>query len=173
MIKLAYNKENRNLVYTIDNVVRHAIGDNAGIVEYYKGTLIDTSTTPDTKTTGFEVQVMGFESKWVDLPIGVSGTGSINNQDKNATPAVTAQTITPDTGYTGLNKVVIAATPLEETNVTPATTAVEVVATGAGKIGLSKVTVAAVTAAIDANIKAENIKKDVVILGVTGTYEGE
>lgn len=28
------------------------------------------------------------------------------------------------------------------------------------------------TALIDKNLKAENIKKDVVILGVTGTYEG-
>ena len=38
--------------------------------------------------------------------------------------------------------------------------------------GLDTVTVAAVTAAIDANIVAGNIKKDVSILGVTGTYEG-
>ena len=29
-----------------------------------------------------------------------------------------------------------------------------------------------VTSAIDSNIQAENIKKDVTILGVTGTYEG-
>ena len=28
------------------------------------------------------------------------------------------------------------------------------------------------TALIDKNLKAENIKKNVVILGVTGTYEG-
>ena len=41
-----------------------------------------------------------------------------------------------------------------------------------GKSGLSKVTVNAVTSAIDNNIIAENIKKDVTILNVTGTYEG-
>lgn len=29
-----------------------------------------------------------------------------------------------------------------------------------------------ITSAIDSNIQAENIKKDVTILGVTGTYEG-
>lgn len=29
-----------------------------------------------------------------------------------------------------------------------------------------------VTPSIDSNIQAENIKKDVTILGVTGTYEG-
>ena len=37
---------------------------------------------------------------------------------------------------------------------------------------LSEVTVKAVTASIDANIVADNIKKGVTILGVTGTYEG-
>ena len=37
---------------------------------------------------------------------------------------------------------------------------------------LSDVTVNAVTSAIDSNIKAENIKKNVSILGVTGTLEG-
>lgn len=37
----------------------------------------------------------------------------------------------------------------------------------------SKITVPAVTAAIDANIVAENIKQGVTILGVTGTYVGE
>ena len=38
--------------------------------------------------------------------------------------------------------------------------------------GLGTVTVDAVTRTIDSNIKAENIKKDVNILGVNGTYEG-
>ncbi|MBS7256864.1 MAG: hypothetical protein KIG63_00265 [Methanobrevibacter sp.] len=41
-----------------------------------------------------------------------------------------------------------------------------------GYHGLSAVTVKAVTSAIDENIKAENIKKNVTILGVNGTYEG-
>ena len=83
---------------------------------------------------------MAFESKWAELPVDVAGTGNNNNQaNKDVTPTTSKQTITPDTGYTGLDKV----------------------------------TVAAVTAAIDSNITAENIKKDVVILGVTGSYEGE
>lgn len=38
--------------------------------------------------------------------------------------------------------------------------------------GYKPVTVSAVTASIDSNITAENIKKDVQILGVTGSYEG-
>lgn len=40
-----------------------------------------------------------------------------------------------------------------------------------GYYGLSSVTVNAVTSSIDSNIQADNIKKDVTILGVTGTYE--
>lgn len=39
--------------------------------------------------------------------------------------------------------------------------------------GLTSVTVNAVTSAIDSNIVADNIKKDVSILGITGTYAPE
>lgn len=138
MIKLAVNKDNPNLVFLIDEVVRVPL--SGGIVEYYKGTLKDTSTKPDTSTENYTAQVMAFESKWAELPVDVAGTGNNNNQaNKDVTPTTSKQTITPDTGYTGLDKV----------------------------------TVSAVTAAIDSNITAENIKKDVVILGVTGSYEGE
>lgn len=59
---------------------------------------------------------------------------------------------------------------LETKSINPATTTEEYTP-ASGKDGFSKVTVNAVTAAIDANIVAENIKKDVVILGVTGSYE--
>lgn len=56
-------------------------------------------------------------------------------------------------------------------NVTPSTTAQTITASG-GVDGYSPVNVSAVDASIDANITAGNIKKDVSILGVTGTYEG-
>lgn len=38
---------------------------------------------------------------------------------------------------------------------------------------LSDITVSAVDNTIDNNIVAENIKKDITILGITGTYEGD
>ncbi|MBO7715672.1 MAG: hypothetical protein J6S85_19070 [Methanobrevibacter sp.] len=60
---------------------------------------------------------------------------------------------------------------IDELNVTPSTSAQTITAPG-GTDGYSPVNVAAVTSAIDANIVAGNIKKDVSILGVTGNYEG-
>lgn len=60
---------------------------------------------------------------------------------------------------------------LENKSVTP-TTAQQTITAGDGYDGLGTVTVAAVTAAIDANIIAGNIKDGVTILGVTGTYDG-
>lgn len=56
-------------------------------------------------------------------------------------------------------------------NITPTISQQTYTASG-GVDGYSPVTVGAVTASIDNNITAGNIKKDVTILGVTGTYEG-
>lgn len=55
-------------------------------------------------------------------------------------------------------------------NITPSKSAQEFTPT-APKTGFGTVSVSAVTAAIDSNIVAANIKKDVSILGVTGTLE--
>jgi hypothetical protein len=55
-------------------------------------------------------------------------------------------------------------------NVTP-TTSAQTITAPSGTDGYSPINVAAVTSSIDANIVAGNIKKDVTILGVTGTLE--
>ena len=60
---------------------------------------------------------------------------------------------------------------IDPLNVTPSTSAQTITASG-GVDGYSPVNVSAVDSSIDANITAGNIKKDVSILGVTGTYEG-
>ena len=61
---------------------------------------------------------------------------------------------------------------LQNKTVTPTTSQQEITC-GSSYDGLGTVTVKAVTATIDSNITAENIKSGVTILGVEGTYEGE
>lgn len=58
----------------------------------------------------------------------------------------------------------------QEKNVTPSTSK-QTIIPDEGYNALTSVTVNAVTASIDSNIQAGNIKKDISILGVTGTLE--
>lgn len=60
---------------------------------------------------------------------------------------------------------------IEELNVTPSTSS-QTITAPSGTDGYSPVNVSAVTASIDANITAGNIKSGVSILGVTGDYSG-
>lgn len=60
---------------------------------------------------------------------------------------------------------------LQDKTATPSTSE-QTITADEGKDGLGTVTVSAVTAAIDENITAGNIKSGVTILGVTGTYSG-
>lgn len=62
---------------------------------------------------------------------------------------------------------------LQDRTITPSTSKQTVKKTSDSYYGLGTVTVNAVTAAIDENIVAENIKSGVTILGVTGSYTGE
>ena len=61
---------------------------------------------------------------------------------------------------------------LQDRTITPSTSKQTVKKTSDSYYGLGTVTVNAVTAAIDDNIVAENIKSGVTILGVTGSYSG-
>ncbi|MBO4718976.1 MAG: hypothetical protein J5658_03780 [Prevotella sp.] len=94
---------------------------------------------------------------------------AIQTETKTATPSTSQQTITPTSGKY-LTQVTVDAIQTETKSATPSTSQQTVTPTS-GKY-LTQVTVNAVTNAIDANITAGNIKKDVTILGVTGTYEG-
>lgn len=60
----------------------------------------------------------------------------------------------------------------ETKTITP-TTSQQTITPSQGKNGITEATIEAVTSSIDANIIAGNIKKDVTILEVTGTYEGQ
>ena len=76
------------------------------------------------------------------------------------------------TGATGTVKVGAAFVPTLETLAITPTTSAQTIIPATGVDGYDEVTVSAVTSSIDANILAGNIKKDVQILGVTGSYEG-
>lgn len=80
------------------------------------------------------------------------------NAEAIANIAAVASSITP-------------APTLEDVTATP-TTSQQTITASSGYDGIGTVTVAAVTAAIDENIVAGNIKDGVTILGVTGTYTG-
>ena len=128
------------------------------------------------------------------------GGGSPVIDELNVTPSTSAQTITASGGVDGYSPVNVSAVDatidanitagniksgvsilgvtgnLVESNettlsVTPTTSAQTLTPTSP-YTGFNEVSVSAVTSSIDANIQAGNIKKDVQILGVTGTYEG-
>lgn len=86
---------------------------------------------------------------------------------------VTVPSATKIDGYATLvGQIPTGSTPnLQSLNVTPTTSAQQITPTSPVD-GYDEVNVAAVTSAIDPNIVAGNIKKDVSILGVMGTYEG-
>ena len=109
----------------------------------------------------------GYED-YATLIGNISTTSSL--QSKTVNPSTSQQTITPDSGYDGLSQVTVSAIQTETKIATPSTSQQTITPTS-GKY-LTQVTVSAVTSSIDANITAGNIKKDVSILGVTGTYEG-
>ena len=133
--------------------------------------------------------------------LGVTGTfdgGTL--QSKTVKSSTSKQTVTPSSGYYGLSSVIIEPYVLDSKTVKSSTSRQTVTSSKDGlssvivepyvldsksvdpstnsitvtssKDGLSSVTVTPVTSSIDSNIKAGNIKKDVTILGVTGTYEG-
>lgn len=117
--------------------------------------------------------------KGVDI-LGVVGTleGTMSGrlQEKTVTPTTSVQNIIADAGYDALSRVNVQAVvpskyykPEQSASVTPKTTSQTI--TPSDNYVFNRVDVSAVTSAIDPNIKAENIKKGVSILGVTGNMQ--
>lgn len=121
-----------------------------------------------------------------------------NNQEKTVTPRTSSQTVQPDYGYVGLSSVKVDAVtaaidsqiipsnirkdvsilgitgiyaPVVEEITLSATISEQIILPSVGYEAISKITLNPITAAIDSNIKPENIKKGVTILSILGTYE--
>lgn len=87
-------------------------------------------------------------------------------QTKTVTPEMLGQTLTPDEGYEGFASVVLNPIPLDDViTVQSKSESQELTPSGYGFRG--------VTVTGEANLKAENIKEDVEILDVKGTYIGK
>lgn len=99
--------------------------------------------------------------------LGVTGTAVLSNEtSRNIT---TNGTYSPEAPYTGFSSVVVdVKVEHEALDVTP-TTSLQTFTAVDQYHGYSPITVQAVTADIDSNIVAGNIKSGVSILGVTGT----
>lgn len=114
------------------------------------------------------------------MSIEIRDLGKLQTATEKVYPALEDLTITPTTSeqhfksqdFYGYDNVTCEAINLQSKQVNP-TTSEQVITADEGYTGLSNVQVNAVTSAIDNNIKAENIKKDVSILGVEGNFEGE
>ena len=163
-------------------------GDIAsGKYAYVKGNKITGSMTVDTLVdnadpTQAQVIVDNNYNFVIINANSANNTKQIINPNTNISVATTFANAATSLGLTA-NKIKSGTTILgvsgsvvelngETKTVTPTTSSQTITPTGTGKNALTEVTVNAVTSSIDANITAGNIKKDVSILGVTGTYEG-
>ena len=107
------------------------------------------------------VNILGVTGSVTEL-VGETRTVSITSTSGN--------TFTPSSGKNGITSIKCNPTNKALT-ITPSTTT-QTTTVPTNYSGHGTVTTNAVTSAIDANITAGNIKKDVNILGVIGTYEG-
>lgn len=134
---------------------------------FSKVTVYPVTSAIDTNITPENIKV----NKTILGVTGTYGGEDINLQEKTVNPTPSQQEIIPDAEYDGLSKVTVNAIATEELSVTPTTQ--QQVYDHSKDTPYSKVTVNAVTSSIDSNIQPENIKRNMSILGVVGTYEGE
>lgn len=107
--------------------------------------------------------------------LGVRGTYAGDNiniqENKSVTPGDDAIDVTPDMGYDALGTVTVEPVPTQDVVVNASYT--DVVVTKPSGAYIKKVTVPAVNSSVDSNIQPENIKQNIEILGVVGTYTGK
>ena len=123
---------------------------------------IDHNISPDTIRINREI-------------LGVRGTFAGDNiniqENKSVTPGDDAVSVIPDAGYDALGTVTVEPVPTQDVVVNASYT--DVVVTKPSGAYIKKVTVPAVNSSVDSNIQPENIKQNIEILGVVGTYTGK
>lgn len=121
------------------------------------------------KKVGDSIRAKAGTSELLEFPDAMSAAVDAINaskpeQTKTVTPKASAQTVTPDSGYT-LSSVTVNAVPTQTKTATPSASS-QNITPDSGKF-LSKVTVNG-----DSNLVAGNIKSGVSIFGVAGSFEG-
>lgn len=104
--------------------------------------------------------------------LGVSGSVTeLKGETRSVSlTSSSGNTFTPTSGKNGITSITV--TPNNQArSVTPSTSS-QTLSVNSGYSGNGTISVSAVTSSIDNNITAGNIKKNVTILGVTGTYDG-
>lgn len=105
--------------------------------------------------------------------LAIDGGGSTPVlQDKTVSPSMEEQVVNADTGYDGLRNVTVEAVMLQNKTVRASQDA-QYINADDGYDGLGTVTIEGVDHTVDSDIRSENIKAGVDILGVIGNYSGE
>lgn len=113
----------------------------------------------------------------VDISVNVADIPAVV-QTKSVTYTENGEySVEPDEGYDGLSHVDVSVNveispELQEKTVDPSVSEITV-EPDSGYDGLSSVTINPIDSSLDPDLSPENIKKDVEIFGVTGTYEGQ
>lgn len=106
-----------------------------------------------------------------NMPAAINSiSGLIGETRTEQLDSTSGNTYTPSAGYNGITSITV--TPKNYNRTVTAQTVPSTWAVPSGYSGHGNISVNAVTASIDANIQAGNIKSGVTILGVTGTYGG-
>lgn len=132
-----------------------------------------TKATVNPVTSAIDSNIVNTNIKKGVSILGVEGSyeGASSLQTKTVTPTNESQQVIADVGYDALSSVTVEATPVEDITIDPSMET-KTYSPSDGKF-INNVTVNQVTSDVDANIVPENIKQNMSILGVVGTYTGE
>ena len=156
----------------------HNVDPSTATYTYYPGTVTAgatgfTSFKVNGVTANIDDNIQPENIRLGKTILGVTGNfdGGLALQEKTALPSFVNQEILPDENYDALSKVKIEAVNTSNITITPSGQTQNF--TPVAGTFYQKVTVNGVSADVDNNIQPENIKKNMTILGVTGTYAGD